>query len=142
MAYQGSPNWFGLVWSGSFWPVRFYEIYLKMAQNCCDRDRITWLDMHSNIKMARIFFPFVSSHFEVWISKWPQTPKWRFTNRFYLSNFLGFCQIFIKLLSWDSRCLRKGKYLGHFEVWMHIKSRGPVSVTAVLGHFEVYLVIL
>ena len=23
---------------------------------------------------------------------------------------------------------------------MHVKSRGPISVTAVLGHFEVYLV--
>ena len=36
-----------------------YEVYLKMAQNCCDRDRVTWLDMHSNFKMAQIFFHFV-----------------------------------------------------------------------------------
>ena len=33
---------------------------------------------------------------------------------------------------------QKGKYLGHFEVWMHIKSCDPISATAVLGHFEVY----
>ena len=36
-----------------------YDIYLKMAQNCCDRDRTTWLDMHSNFKMAQIFFRYV-----------------------------------------------------------------------------------
>ena len=53
-----------------------YEIYLKMAQNWCDRDRATWLDMHSNLKMAQKFFPFVLGHFEVWTSKWPQTWKW------------------------------------------------------------------
>ena len=33
------------------------------------------------------------------------------------------------------------KYLGHFGVWMHIKSRDPISVTAVLGHFGIYLVL-
>ena len=43
-----------------------------MAQNCCDRDRTTWLDMHSNFKMAQIFFPFVLRHFEVQSSKWPK----------------------------------------------------------------------
>ena len=32
-----------------------YEVYLKMAQNCFDRDRATWLDMHSNFKMAQKF---------------------------------------------------------------------------------------
>ena len=70
-----------------------YEIYPKMAPNCCDRDRTTWPDMHSNFKMAQIFFPFVLSHFGVW---------------------------------------------GHFEVWMHIRSCGPISVKAVWGHFGVY----
>ena len=29
--------------------------------------------------------------------------------------------------------------LDQFEVLMHIKSRGPISVTAVFGHFGVYL---
>ena len=43
-----------------------------MAQNCCDRDRVTWPDMHSNFKMAQIFFPFVLGLFEVWTSKWPK----------------------------------------------------------------------
>ena len=32
-----------------------YEVYLKMAQTFCDRDRITWIDMHSNFKMPPIF---------------------------------------------------------------------------------------
>ena len=50
-----------------------YAIFLKIAENCCDRDRVTWLDMHSNFKMAPIFFHFVLGHFEVWTSKWPQT---------------------------------------------------------------------
>ena len=30
-----------------------YEVSLKMAQNSCDRDRVTWLDMRSNFKMAQ-----------------------------------------------------------------------------------------
>ena len=41
-----------------------YEVYLKMAQKYCDRDRIRWLDMHSNFKMANILFFFVLGHFE------------------------------------------------------------------------------
>ena len=32
-----------------------YEVYLKMAQNCCERDRVTCLDMHSDFKMAQNF---------------------------------------------------------------------------------------
>ena len=71
--------------------------------------------MHSNFKMAQIVFPFVSGHFEVWTSKWPQTSN----------------------QNWQFRIFYIGK-MGHFEVWMHIKSRDPISVTAVLGHFEVY----
>ena len=64
-----------------------YEVYLKMAQNCCDRDRITWLDMHSNFKLAR-------------------------NERENIRAILKF------------ECM----------------SRYPISATAVLGHFEVYLV--
>ena len=39
-----------------------------MAQYCCDRDRTTWLDMHSNSKMAPNFKMAQNS-------KWPQTSK-------------------------------------------------------------------
>ena len=35
------------------------------------------------------------------------------------------------------------KYVGQFEVliYMYVESRGPIFVTALLGHFEVYLVL-
>ena len=86
-----------------------------MAQNFCDRDRTTWLDMHSNFKMAH-FTDVENSKLSILVRR-------------------------LRLL-WSSNLQngpkQKGKYLGHFEVWMHIKSCDPISATAVLGHFEVY----
>ena len=46
------------VTDGPFVTARMYEIYPKMAQNCCDRDRTTWLDMHLNFKWPKYLFPF------------------------------------------------------------------------------------
>ena len=64
-----------------FWALRFtnfymYEIYLKMAQTCCDGDRVTWPDIHSNFKMAQIFFPFRFGPFWGLNFKMAQTSKW------------------------------------------------------------------
>ena len=56
--------------------------------------------MHSNFKMAQIVFPFVSGHFEVWTSKWPQTSN----------------------QNWQFRIFYIGK-MGHFEILVILKFR-------------------
>ena len=102
-----------------------------------------------NPKWSKYFFPFVLSHFwgssfkmarnlKVWghFDVWGHFGVW---GHFWVWGHFGVWGHFeAQTPKWLKT---KGKkYLGHFEFWMHIKSRGPISVTAVLGHFGVYLV--
>ena len=134
--------------------VKPYEIYLKMAQNCCDRDRATRLDMQSNFKMAQEFslLFWAVLRFEL-----QDGPKFQMVQRLnlYQNWFWQNFQISWALSKfepiwslgpfWSSNLKmapnEREKFLSNFEVWMHIKSREPISVTAVLSHFEVYLVL-
>ena len=108
-----------------------YEIYLKMAQNCCERERTTWPDMHSNFKMAQIFFPFVLGHFEVWTPKWPQTLKWPQTSKW---------PQFPKWPKLQNGPKRKGKNSWPFWSLNAYQFTWSYLFHSSFGPFEVYLV--
>ena len=84
-----------------------------MAKNCCDRDRTTWLDMHSSFKMAQIFFPFVLDHFEV-RTFWSQIPNQNGQFRIFFIGKMGHFQVW-----------------GHFEIWAALKFEAILKFWAI-----------
>ena len=131
-----------------------YKVYFKMAQNWCDRDRVRWLVIHWNFKMAQIFsLPFLTIlRFELQNGPEPQNgPQLENGPNLKMAYFTDVenSKLYILVRSlrpfWSSNIKmaqnEEGKYLGYFEVWIHIKSRALISVTAFLSHLEVYLVL-
>ena len=130
-----------------------YEIYLKMAQNCSERERATWLDAFKLQNGPKIFpfrfGPFWGLNFKMAPNfKLAQTLKWLIKSEnfvkinfdkasmsqngqfwiFYIGKIITLDHLKFGAIFWSSNLKmaqnERKKFLGHFEVWMHIKLRG------------------